>query len=98
MSIITDVFRAFLTVVKKDNETLKKYTKRFKVSKEILQSHLGGAIVLENFIQSMPGYIKGDEDNEKPCNIVADEQLTTYLYLVNADQEKYGSVLKGLNS
>ena len=46
----------------------------------------------------MPGYIKGDEDNEKTCKIAVDEQLITYLYLVNADQEKYGSVLKRLNS
>ena len=46
----------------------------------------------------MPGYIKGDEDNEKTCKIAADKQLTTYLYLVNTDQEKYGSVLKRLNS
>ena len=68
------------------------------MSKEILQSHLGGAIVLQKFIETMPGYIKGDIDNEKTCQVAADEQLTTYLYLINADQEKYGSVLKGLNS
>ena len=35
---------------------------------------------------------------KKTCQIAADEQLTTYLCLVNADQEKYGSVLRGLNS
>ena len=68
------------------------------MSKEILQSHLGGAIVLQKFIETIPGYLKGDEDNEKTCQVAADEQLTTYLYLINADQEKYGSVLKGLNS
>ena len=98
MSIITDAFRAFFNCHQKNNETIQEYTKRFKVWKEILQSHLGGAIVLQKFIQSMPGYIKGDEENEKTCQIAADEQLTTYLFLVNADQEKYGSVMKGLNS
>lgn len=43
------------------------------MSKEILHSCLGGAIVLENFIQSMPGYKKGDKDNEKNSKIVVDE-------------------------
>ena len=73
MSIITDAFRAFFTYCQKDNETLQEYTKKIKVSKEILQSHLGRAIVLEKFIQLMTGYIKGDEDNEKSCKIGADE-------------------------
>ena len=68
------------------------------MSKEILQSHLGGVIALQKLIQSIPGYIKEYEENERNCQIAADEQLTTYLYLLNADQEEYGSVLKGLNS
>ena len=28
----------------------------------------------------------------------ADERLSTYVYLVNADEKKYGSIVKGLNS
>ena len=63
MSIITDVFHVFFNYRQKENETFQEYTKIFKVSKEILHSHLGGAIVLAKFIQSMPGYIKGDEEN-----------------------------------
>ena len=55
-------------------------------------------MVLEKCIQSIPGYIKRDEENIKTCRIAADKQLTIYLYLVNVDHEKDGSVLTGLNS
>ena len=73
MRTIIDAFCEFFNYSQKDNDTLKEYIKRFKVSKEIMQSYLGGAIVLEKYIQSMPGYIKGDENNEKTCKIAADE-------------------------
>lgn len=46
----------------------------------------------------MPGY---DENNKiKTSNQikVAVEQLAAYVYMINYDQEKYGSVMKGLYS
>ena len=34
--------------------------------------------------------------NERKCYL--DEKLSTYLYIKNANQAKYGNLLKGLNS
>ena len=46
----------------------------------------------------MPGYDESNKVKTKELTKIADEQLSTYVYLVNSDQEKYGSVIKGLHS
>eukprot|EP00957_Ditylum_brightwellii_P042508 3218619-Ditylum_brightwellii.AAC.1 len=45
----------------------------------------------------MDGYDKSNEDSVVKCTKKAPEQLFAYVYLENADQSKYGSILKGLN-
>ena len=47
MGIITGALQSFLSCRQKDKEPLLDYTKRFKTSREIMQSHLGGAIIFE---------------------------------------------------
>jgi hypothetical protein len=98
MSIISDAFRAVLNVQQKENETLQDYTRRFKTSGEILESHLGGPIILSKFVKTMNGYDPKDLIKTDQCIEKASEQLFTFLYLENADQAKHGSLLKGLNS
>ena len=63
-----------------------------------MQSHLGGVIILQKFVETMPGYDANDEDKKKEFTKKADEQLSSFIYLVNSDQRKYGSVIKGLHS
>jgi hypothetical protein len=98
MSIISDAFRAVLNVQQKESETLQDYTRRFKTSREILESHLGGPIILSKFVKTMSGYDPKDLIKTNVCIEKASEQLFAFLYLENADQAKYGSLLKGLNS
>ena len=98
MSTILDSMRAFLNCRQKDKEVLQDYTKRFKVAREVMQSHLGGVIILQKFVETMPGYDANDEDKQKELTKKADEQLSSFIYLVNSDQRKYGSVIKGLHS
>jgi hypothetical protein len=98
MSIISDAFRAVLNVKQKESETLQDYTRRFKTSREILESHLGGPIILSKFVKTMNGYDPKDLNKTNKCIEKASEQLFAFLYLENADQAKYGSLLKGLNS
>ena len=98
MSIIMDAFGAFFKCRQKDRENLQEYTRRFKVSREILKSHLGGDILLPKIVKGMPGYDESNKVKMKELTKIADEQLSTYVYLVNSDQEKYGSVIKGLHS
>ena len=61
MSIIMDAFGAFFKCHQKDRKNLQEYTRRFKVSREILKSHIGGDIVLPKFVEGMTSY---DESNE----------------------------------
>jgi hypothetical protein len=98
MSTITASFRAVFTARQKDGESLQDYTRRFKTSTEILESHLGGPIILEKFVKTMDGF---DETNViKTGELIkqASEGLFAFLYLENSDQEKYGSILRNLNS
>jgi hypothetical protein len=98
MSIISDAFRAVFTTKQKEGESLQDYTRRFKTSKEILESHLGGPVVMQKFIETMQNYDKNNSSLIITQTKQASEQLFAFLYLENSDQEKYGSLLKGLNS
>jgi hypothetical protein len=53
MSIISDAFRYVFTAKQKEGESLQDYTRRFKTSTEILESHLGGPIILEKYVRTM---------------------------------------------
>ena len=63
-----------------------------------MNSHLGGGLILKRFVESQNGYDETNPDKIKELTKVADEQLASYVYLVNSDQGKYGSVIKGLHS
>jgi hypothetical protein len=53
MSIISDAFRAIFSVNQKESESLQDYTRRFKTAREILESHLGGPLILTKFVKTM---------------------------------------------
>jgi hypothetical protein len=61
MSIISDAFRSLFTSKQKDGESLQDYTRRFKTSTEILESHLGGPLILEKYVRTMTGYDKTND-------------------------------------
>jgi hypothetical protein len=98
MSIISDAFRAVSYVQQKESESLQDYTRRFKTAREILESHLGGQIILSKYVRTMPNYDENNMDVVTKLIANASEQLFAFLYLENSDQDKYGSLLKGLNS
>ena len=98
MSIVSDAFRATFNTRQRENESLQDYTRRFKTSKEILESHVGGPVTISKFIKSMQGYDPNDVDIVEEMTKKAHEQLFSYVYLENADPKKYGSIMKNLNS
>jgi hypothetical protein len=98
MSIISDAFRSQFTSKQKYGESLQDYTRRFKTSTEILESHLGGPLILEKYVRTMTGYDKTNDSKMDELIKQASESLFAYLYLENADQDKYGTILKNLNS
>ena len=59
MVIISDAIKVFMNTKQKESESLQDYTRRFKTSKEIMKSHVGGPIILLKYIQ-LTGEYKND--------------------------------------
>ena len=56
MSIIADSIRSFINAKQKDNESLHDSTRRFKPCRDIMESQLGGPMIIEKYIQTLPEY------------------------------------------
>ena len=65
MSIIIDAIRIFINTRQKENEFLQEYTRRFKSAKDIMESHIGGPILLKKYIQFSPEYKQAMEKYKK---------------------------------
>ena len=57
MLVILDAMRTLLNTKQKDVETLQDYTKRFWIAKEVLESHIGGPIILTKIVKTIQGYM-----------------------------------------
>ena len=98
MLIILDAMRTLLGTKQKEGESLQDYTKRFRVARDVLKSHIGGPLILTKFVEAIPGYNETNvEGRDKFCE-QAFNQFLAYLYLDNSDKVKYGSILSGLNT
>jgi hypothetical protein len=97
MSIITDTFRSLFANKQKEGESLQDYTRRFKTLTEILESHLGGPLILEKYVRTMESYDENEVDKTNKMIAKASEGLYAFLYLENSDQDKYGSIISNLN-
>ena len=107
MSVASGTFRAFFNCAQEESETLSEYTRRFKEAREILQSRLGGPILATKAMEgTRPAGVQMERNDEGGMGIllaldqatIIDEQLSSHAHLENADQRKFGSVLKGLKS
>ena len=103
MSVIFDSIKSLSYTKQREGESLQDYTKRFKVMSEVLQSVIGTPIILAKLLESTDGYTKMpmDEIEHEKNKILQDqmhEQLLAYIYLENADQAKYGTILSGLDT
>ena len=65
MSILSDSFKNLLTTKQKEGENLAAYAKRFKTASEILESHLGGELMLPLAVKQHPNYRDELSDEEK---------------------------------
>jgi hypothetical protein len=98
MSIILDAFCVLFGTKQREGENLQEYTKRFKTSKEILESHIDAPIILRKYVKSMIGYNANNANTVNRLIHQANEQLMAFIYIENVDSRKYGSVLTNLNS
>jgi hypothetical protein len=94
MSIISDAFRALFGTKQREGENLQEYTRQFKTSKEILESHIGAALILQKFVETRPTYDSTNHAIIRTLVQQASEQFMAFIYLENSDRKKYGSVLK----
>ena len=56
MVAVYATMKAFLTTRQKDAKSLINYSRRFKAARDVLNSHLGGLIILTKFVMQMTGY------------------------------------------
>ena len=99
MEIITNALFSFLLCKQKENEHLNKYTKRLNVAREVLESHIGGPLILTKCVNNNTSKLTSyDATDAEPSYKETFEHLCAYIYLNNLDMNKYGSVIKGLKS
>ncbi|KAG7371066.1 reverse transcriptase RNA-dependent DNA polymerase [Nitzschia inconspicua] len=103
MTVVIDAWSSLMNTKQKEGESLQDYTKRFRVALEVYKSHTNaddpsGPMNLRKIAKNMPGYDENDKDKVAECGKKANEQLMATLYMMNADQNKYGSILKGLQT
>lgn len=98
MSIVLDALRTLLSTKQKEGESLQDFTKRFRVARDVLKSHIGGPIIFTKIVEATEGYADADEEKREKLREQAFNQFLAFLYLDNADKAKYGSILTGLNT
>jgi hypothetical protein len=98
MWIISDAFRALFGTKQREGENLHEYTRRFKTSKEILESHIGAPLILQKYVETRPTYDSMNDAIIRTLVQQASEQFMAFIYLENSDRKKYGSVLNNLSS
>ena len=107
MSVVSDAWHACFNYTQENEEASSDHTRRFKAAMWILQSHLEGPILVTKVMEETHPENVHMEDNEEggmellvglDQATMIDEQLSSYVYLENADQRNFGSVLKGLKN
>ena len=94
MAIITDALRNLMNLKQHDDESLIDYAGCFKSAKDILMAQIGGSIKLIKFMTSMhTSSTAPTEAEQKAYEKTACEQLYAYIYLTNADKNKYGMLI-----
>ena len=107
MGVLTESMRTLCMTKQKEHESLVDYTKRFKVASDIFTSHIGGPIYFSKIVDGKAETIDDTDTDEvkeekraKRKEIIKNthERFLTCMYLENADEKKYGSLCKTLNT
>ena len=95
MEILDNSLTTFLLIKQNDDE-LHEYVKRFKLAKQVLESHLGGLVKFTKYIKQLPGYDSKDDKNNTKLYSETWEQFAAYKLVKNANKEKFGNVIRHL--
>ena len=72
MLVILDGFTTFFGTRQKYQESLQDYTRIFKTSYEVLQSHIGGPIQLQKILNTLNGFT---DDPDSKDELLMNKQL-----------------------
>ena len=98
MAIIADAFRNLFSTTQKDQESLQDYARRFKTSEEILKSHMDGPLIIPGAVREHEDYNQHDPNSIIACQDSVYNRFSSYIFLEQADQSKYGSLCTGLST
>ena len=87
MEIIDDALIHFL-LLKKKEDPLHEYIKKFKTAKEVAELHLGGPIILSKYLKTLKDYDEKDKKNIKELQEKSWEKFCAYEFLKNANKKK----------
>jgi len=65
MAIIYDSLRALMHCKQRDGEGVQDWTKRFKLAREVFESHVGGHFVISKLVQANPKYEEAHANKQK---------------------------------
>ena len=92
---VLDALRNFVNLKQNREESITDYSARFKAAKDVLWSHIGQDF--QNQIRAAPDYLQvlANPDSTKMDELRdrVVETFLTYLFMSNADQNKYGSLM-----
>jgi hypothetical protein len=97
-AIVHDSIMNLLSAKQNNGESLQDYTKRFKNYRDVMESQLGGPLILTKMMESIPGYNVNDPDKVEECQGKAYKQFLAYVYLHNSDHTKYGTLISTLST
>ena len=94
---LTEALMRTLNIKQLEQESLIDYIKRFKQSRDVLKSHIGGDI-LNKFVENLPEYRHSTMSGQQEIKSEAFGRWMAYMMIRNSDQAKYGSLLNGMVS
>jgi len=95
---LTESLRRILETKQDDDEGLVEYTKRYKQAKDIVKDFIGTEL-LHNFVETTAEF-QAAADNAAKTKLKKEsfDKWTSYMYLYNSDQKKYGSLMKNFKT
>ena len=92
MSIIYDLMKTVFNMKQREDENLNQYQQHFKTQRDVMSSHIGGPIILTQFIKMMQGYDATNTDAVKQCQKDAHAQFLANIFIENSNNAKYSSL------
>ena len=90
---LTEALMRTLNIKQLEQESLIDYIKRFKQSRDVLKSHIGGDI-LNKFVENLPEYRHSTMSGQQAIKSEAFGRWMAYMMTRNSDQAKYGSFVE----